>query len=63
MGQILAYTGETGKKPVLALISYSQGASNLTTKTKATLRQAETECARHSIRLLLPFPTLPEAPH
>jgi hypothetical protein len=63
MGQVLAYTGETRKKPVLALISYSQGASNLTTKTKAILNQAETECVRHDIRLLVLFPTLPEAPH
>jgi hypothetical protein len=63
MGQALAYSGETGKRPVLALIAYSQGAANLTPESRATLAQAEKECARHGVRLLVLFPTKPELPH
>jgi hypothetical protein len=63
MGQVLAYSGETGKAPVLALISYSQGPENLQIKSRLRLDQADKECARHGIRLLVLFPTLPEAPH
>jgi hypothetical protein len=40
MGQALAYAGETGKKPVLALMSYSQGPENLMAKSKATFDMA-----------------------
>lgn len=63
MGQALAYAGQTGKKPVLALIAYGRGETNLTAKTKATLDQAEIECARHGVRLLVLFPTKLELPH
>ena len=60
MGQALAYSGETGKRPVLVLISYSQGPENLQAKTKATFDQADKECRRHGVRLLVLFPSKPE---
>jgi len=63
MGQALAYAGETGRKPVLVLMSYSQGPENLIARSRATFDQAEKECARHGVRLLILFPTLPEPPH
>jgi hypothetical protein len=61
MGQALAYAGATGKQPVLALISYSQGPENLQAKSRDTFDQAEKECARHGVRLLVLFPAQPEA--
>lgn len=63
MGQTLAYSGASGKLPVLALIAYGQGVTNLTASTREKLTMAETECARHSVRLLILFPTHPELPH
>jgi len=64
MGQALAYAGESNRKPVLVLLSYSQGAARLTPKSRATLDLAEKECGRHGVRLLVLFPTRPEElPH
>lgn len=62
MGQVLAYAGETGREPVLALIAYSRGEERLQSKSRRRLEQAEKECARHGVRLLVLYPTLPEAP-
>jgi len=63
MGQALAYAGATGRKPVLALMSYSQGPEDLQAKSKVTFDLAAKECARHGVRLLIVFPSLPEVPH
>lgn len=60
LGQVLAYSGATGKEPVLALISYSQGADKLQESSRLTLEQAEKECARHGVKLLVLFPSRPE---
>ncbi len=57
MGQVLAYAGATGKKPVLALISYSQGPQNLQARSRRLFDEAQKECARHGVRLLILFPT------
>lgn len=62
MGQALAYAGETGKKPVLVLISYSQGPKNLQARSQARFDQAEQECARHGVRMIVLFPSKPETP-
>jgi hypothetical protein len=60
LGQALAYSGATGKKPVLTLISYSQGLDKLQASSRQVLDQADKECSRHGVRLLVLFPSRPE---
>ena len=60
MGQVLAYAGDTGKKPVLAIMSYAQGPENLQAKSKKLFDLAEETCIRNGVRLLILFPARPE---
>jgi len=61
-GQAMHYADATGKKGVLALISYSQGPENLQEKSRQRFDMVKAECDKRGIRLLVLFPTRPEEP-
>lgn len=62
LGQALHYADATGKKPVLALISYSQGPDKLQAKSRARFDLVEKNCRKHGVRLVILFPTHPRGP-
>lgn len=62
-GQALHYANLTGKKPVLALISYSQGPAGLTQKSRERFNLVQEQCAKQGVTLLVLFPSRPEEPH
>lgn len=61
LGQSLHYSDATGKKPVLALISYSQGPENLRARSIERFNMVEKYCGKHGVRLIVLFPTRPRA--
>ena len=61
LGQALHYADVTGKQAVLALISYSQGPDNLQKESVKRFNMVDEECKKHGIRLVILFPTKPEA--
>jgi len=62
LGQALHYADATGKKPVLALISYSQGPDKLQAKSRNRFDLVEKNCRKHGVRLMILFPTHPRGP-
>lgn len=62
LGQALHYADATGKKPVLALISYSQGPDKLQAKSRERFNLVEKNCNKHGVRLVILFPSQPRAP-
>jgi hypothetical protein len=63
MGQALVYATETGKKPVLALISSAQGPENMQKKSRERFDLVLDICSTNKVRLLILFPDKPEEPH
>jgi len=63
MGQALVYATETGKKPVLALISSAQGPENMKKKSCERFDLVLSICTTNKVRLLILFPDKPEEPH
>jgi hypothetical protein len=61
LGQALHYADATGKKPVLALISYSQGPDKLQPSSVERFNMVERVCAKQGVRLLILFPSQPKA--
>jgi len=61
LGQALHYADATGKKPVLALIAYSQDPQKLKSKSRERFDMVEKYCSKHGVRLLVLFPTQPRA--
>jgi hypothetical protein len=61
MGQALAYAKETGKKPVLVLISSSQGPQNMHQKSRKKFDLALEICTANKVRLVILFPNQPRA--
>ena len=61
LGQALHYADATGKKPVLALISYSQGPDKLQPASQERFDMVERVCAKQGVRLLILFPSQPKA--
>lgn len=61
LGQALHYADATGKKPVLALISYSQGLDNLQPASVERFNMVERVCEKQDVRLLILFPSQPKA--
>lgn len=61
LGQALHYADATGKKAVLALISYSQGPDKLQTKSRERFDLVEKNCNKHGVRLVILFPKYPRA--
>ena len=61
LGQALHYADATGKQGVLALISYSQGPDNLQKDSVKRFNMVEEVCKKRGIRLIVLFPTKPEA--
>ncbi len=59
LGQALHYAGATGKKPVLALISYSQGPDRLRPQSRARFDMVEKYCSQNGVRLIVLFPSQP----
>lgn len=55
MGQVLVYARETGKTPVLALISYGRGHAQLSGSARAVIDLAHTECRRNGVKLCVLF--------
>lgn len=62
MGQALAYAKETGKKPVLVLISSSQGPQNMHKESREKYDMALQICQASQVRLVILFPTQPRPP-
>jgi hypothetical protein len=61
LGQALHYADATGKKPMLALISYSQGEDNLQPASIERFNMVERICAKQGVKLVILFPTQPKA--
>ena len=62
LGQSLHYASITGKKGVLALISYSQGPDNLQEKSRRRFDMVEKYCRTNGIQLVVLFPSKPQDP-
>ena len=60
LGQALHYADATGKKPVLALISYSQGPDKLQPASVERFSMVERICGKQGVRLVILFPTQPK---
>ena len=61
LGQALHYADATGKKPVLALISYSQGPDKLQPASIERFSMVERICGKQGVRLIILFPSQPKA--
>ena len=61
LGQALHYADATGRKPVLALISYSQGPDKLQPASVERFNMVERICAKQGVRLVILFPSQPKA--
>ena len=60
LGQCLVYGGSTGKKPVLALITYAKTPEEMQAGTAALLETADRHCASNGVRLLVMRPNRDE---
>lgn len=63
IGQCLVYAKSLGKKPVLALITYSRTPEDMTAATQALLENVEEHCKANGIRLLVMRPNRAEEFH
>lgn len=61
LGQALHYSDATGKKPVLALISYSHEPDLLRASSRERFAMVEKYCGNHGVRLIVLFPSQPRA--
>lgn len=59
LGQALHYAAATDKKPVLALISYSQGPDRLRPQSRDRFDMVEKYCSKNGVRLIVLFPSQP----
>ncbi len=57
LGQCLVYARATGRRPVLALITYGENAEETTRRTEALFAAAEEHCASNGVRLLMLRPS------
>lgn len=57
LGQCLVYARATGRKPVLALITYGENPAETTRHTEAIFAAAEEHCASNGVRLLVLRPS------
>lgn len=60
LGQALHYADATGKKPVLALISYSQDPERLQPSSLERFKMVERVCAKQGVKLIILFPNFPK---
>ena len=60
LGQCLHYADVTGKKPVLALISYGQGPDKMQAASRERFEMVERICAKQGVRLIVLFPAQPK---
>ncbi len=56
-GQALHYAGVTGKRPVLAIISYSQDPDKLTAASREKFEMIEKNVSKHGVKLIVLFPS------
>ena len=61
LGQALHYADATGKKPILALISYSQGPDKLQAASLERFNMVERICNKQGVKLIVLFPSQPKA--
>lgn len=61
LGQALHYADATGKKPILALISYSQGPNKLQAASLERFNMVERICNKQGVKLIVLFPSQPKA--
>ena len=61
LGQVLHYAEATGKRPVLALISYSQGLDKLQPVSRERFEMVERVCMKQGVKLVILFPSQPKA--
>ena len=57
LGQCLVYARATGRRPVLALITYGENAGETTRHTEALFAVAEEHCASNGVRLVVLRPS------
>jgi len=57
LGQALHYSDATGKKGILALISYSLGPEKMKAKSRERFEMVEKYCNKHGIDLWILYPT------
>ena len=57
LGQCLVYARATGRRPVLALITYGESPAETTRHTEAVFAAAEEHCASNGVRLLVMRPS------
>ena len=57
LGQCLVYARSTGKRPVLALITYGENEEETTRRTQALFAAAEEHCASNGVKLVILRPS------
>ena len=60
LGQALHYADATGKRPVLALISYSQDPDKLQPSSRERFEMVERICRKQGVKLIILFPSQPK---